>query len=180
MYVTGICIVHYVAQIGGNELPWAPYSFAVFLMLFAVCSSHLATVSMIRGRWRCEISIHTSLEAPAWIVEYLVKVQNVECEVFHTFARWSHDTRTKQRHLRYAPYSASGVFEDMEILLIRAPKRACMKLGRMYILACSTAARLIVHLSVSAKTREWDEQEWTTKWIHGLLGCKLYHSNTKL
>jgi len=84
MYDTGICIVHYVAQIRGNELMWAPYSFAVLVMLFAVCSSHLATVSMIRGRLRLEMSIHTSLEAPGWVVEYLVK-GNVECEVFHTF-----------------------------------------------------------------------------------------------
>jgi hypothetical protein len=64
MYVTGICIVHYVAQIRGNELTGAPHIFAVFLMLFAVCSSHLATVSMVRGRLRFEISIHTLLEAP--------------------------------------------------------------------------------------------------------------------
>jgi len=63
-------------------------------MLFAVCSSHLATVSMIRGRLRFEMSIHTSLEAPGWVVEYLVK-GNDECEVFHTFARWSHNTQTK-------------------------------------------------------------------------------------
>jgi hypothetical protein len=58
-----------------------------------------------------------------------------------------------ERHLRYAPCSAPGVFEDMEILMIRALKRACMKLGRMYVLACSTGVRLIVHLSVAAKTR---------------------------
>jgi hypothetical protein len=79
-----------------------------------------------------------------------VKVQDVECEVFSYFARWSHNTQTKKMHLRYPPYSTPGVSEDMEILLIRAPKRACMKLGRMYILACSIGARLIAHLSVAA------------------------------
>jgi hypothetical protein len=68
--------------------------------------------------------------------ENLVKVQEVECEVFHTFASWNHYTQTKYRQLRYAPYCAPGVFEDLEILLIRAPKRACMKLRRMYVLAC--------------------------------------------
>jgi hypothetical protein len=88
-------------------------------------------------------------------------------------------TLRRNRHLLYAPYSAPGVFEDMEILPIRALKRACMKLGRMYILACPTGARLIVHLSVAAKTTGCDEQEWTTKRIHGLLGCTLYHSDTK-
>ena len=45
-----------------------------------------------------------------------MKVQDVECEVFHTFARWSHNTQAKYRHLRYAPYSAPGDFEDMKIL----------------------------------------------------------------
>jgi hypothetical protein len=64
MYVTGICIVHYVAHIWGNELTGAPHIFAAFMMLFAVCSSHLPTVSMIHGRLRFEISIHTLLEAP--------------------------------------------------------------------------------------------------------------------
>lgn len=86
-------------------------------------------------------------------LEYLVKVQEVDCEVLHTFASWNHYTQTKYRQLGYAPYCAPGVFEGMEILLIRAPKRSCMELRSMYVLACSTAARLIVRLCVAAKTR---------------------------
>jgi len=61
-------------------------------------------------------------------------------------------TLRRNRHLLYAPYPAPGVFEDMGILPISALKRACMKLRRIYILPCSTGARLIVHLSVAAKT----------------------------
>lgn len=99
--------------------------------------------SLFIPRWRHE----GELRSTWW------KVQDVECEVFNTYARWSYNTQTKYRHLRYAPYSASGAFEDMEILLIRAPIPACMKLGRMQILAYSTAARLIFHLSVAAETR---------------------------